>query len=77
MLGESPLYVAIPVTDLRGARRFYEGVLGLTPLREGETEVLYRSSIEQEIPGSPSTPVRALEAPSIPSAASSLRTSRA
>ncbi len=74
MLGESPLYVAIPVTDLREARRFYEGVLGLTPLREGETE----SSIEQEIPGSPSTPVRALEAPSIPSAASSsLRTSRA
>ena len=41
MLSESPLYVAIPVTDLREARRFYEDVLGLTPVREGETEVLY------------------------------------
>jgi catechol 2,3-dioxygenase-like lactoylglutathione lyase family enzyme len=34
MLGESPLYAAIPVTDLREARRFYEDVLGLTPVRE-------------------------------------------
>jgi extradiol dioxygenase family protein len=34
MLGESLLNAAIPVIDLREARRFYEDALGLTHVRE-------------------------------------------
>ena len=33
MLDESPLYVVIPVSDLDDARRFYEDVLGIPPVR--------------------------------------------
>jgi catechol 2,3-dioxygenase-like lactoylglutathione lyase family enzyme len=43
MLGDSPLYAVIPVSDLLDARRFYEEVLGIPPVRESETEILYRA----------------------------------
>jgi catechol 2,3-dioxygenase-like lactoylglutathione lyase family enzyme len=43
MLNESPLYAVIPVSDLLDARRFYEEVLGIAPVRESETEILYRA----------------------------------
>ena len=43
MLAESPLYAVIPVSDLEEARRFYEEVLGIAPVRESETEILYRA----------------------------------
>jgi catechol 2,3-dioxygenase-like lactoylglutathione lyase family enzyme len=43
MLGDSPLYVVIPVSNLDDARSFYEKVLGIPPVRESETEVLYRA----------------------------------
>ena len=31
MLGDSPAAATLPVSDMESARRFYEGVLGLTP----------------------------------------------
>jgi catechol 2,3-dioxygenase-like lactoylglutathione lyase family enzyme len=31
MLGDSPAAATLPVSDIESARRFYEGVLGLTP----------------------------------------------
>ena len=43
MLGDSPLYAVIPVSDLKEARRFYEEVLGIPPVRQSETEILYRA----------------------------------
>jgi catechol 2,3-dioxygenase-like lactoylglutathione lyase family enzyme len=43
MLNDSPLYAVIPVSDLLEARRFYEEVLGIPPVRESETEILYRA----------------------------------
>ena len=45
MLGESPLYAVIPVSDLDDARRFYEDMLGIPPVRESETEILYRGPL--------------------------------
>ena len=44
MLAQSPLYAVIPVSDLQEARRFYEEVLGIPPVRESETEILYRAA---------------------------------
>ena len=43
MLGKCPLYAVIPVSDLKVARHFYEEVLGIAPVRESDTEILYRA----------------------------------
>ena len=43
MLGDVRLGAAIPVRNVASARRFYEGVLGATPVRIQEREVIYRS----------------------------------
>ncbi len=40
MLGEWPFYANIPVKDLQEARRFYEDVLGATPMHEVDTEII-------------------------------------
>lgn len=43
MLGDQPFYANLPVRDVATARRFYEGVLGITPTRVSATQVVYRS----------------------------------
>jgi catechol 2,3-dioxygenase-like lactoylglutathione lyase family enzyme len=43
MLGERPFYADISVKDLQEARRFYEDILGVSPVRESETEIVYRA----------------------------------
>ena len=43
MLGEISVFPAVPVSDVARSRRFYEEVLGLTPLRAQDEEVVYRA----------------------------------
>jgi len=43
MLGDTPFGAVIPVRNVDDARRFYEGVLGVTPVRVQEREILFRS----------------------------------
>jgi predicted enzyme related to lactoylglutathione lyase len=41
MLQESPMFAYIPAKDISRARKFYEGKLGFTPVREEEGGVVY------------------------------------
>jgi len=43
MLGDVPFGAVIPVRNVEDARRFYEGVLGVTPIRVQEREIIYRT----------------------------------
>ena len=43
MLGNWPLYANVLVGDIDRARAFYEGILGMEPIRTAESEVVYRS----------------------------------
>ena len=43
MLGEWPLYANVLVGDIDRARRFYEQILGMEPIRTAESETVYRS----------------------------------
>jgi len=43
MLGDTPFGANIPVRSVEDARGFYEGVLGATPVRVQETEIIYRA----------------------------------
>jgi catechol 2,3-dioxygenase-like lactoylglutathione lyase family enzyme len=43
MLGEVRFGANIPVREVASARQFYEGVLGVTPMRVLEHEVIYRA----------------------------------
>src|SRR5262245_58481339 len=43
MLGDIPFGAVIPVRNVDDARRFYEGVLGATPIRVQDREVIYRT----------------------------------
>ena len=47
MLGSSPFYANIPVSDIARARAFYEGVLGLHPWRIDDRihEVIYEAGM--------------------------------
>jgi len=43
MLGDTPFGANIPVRNVEDARRFYEGILGATPVRVQEAEIIYRA----------------------------------
>ena len=43
MLGEVPFGANIPVRNVEDARRFYEDVLGATPVRVQGAEIIYRA----------------------------------
>ena len=43
MLGDFPFGANIPVSSVGDARSFYEGVLGATPVRVQEREIIYQA----------------------------------